>query len=229
MSWETERVYEVIAMKSHWVNMLKIALNVLPLLPLTGCFCGQFFRGSDDVVAVTISPTNTSILPGATQKFTATGTFGGNGTTTDGNGGTGDVTLITTWNSSDSSIVSIDKTGLAKGNKLGTVTISGNCQCYMPQTNLTVSNQMTTTAALLSIAVTPVNATLQAGQTQQFIATGTYSNGTTSVITDSALWTSDNTAATVSSRGLATGILPGDVAIYASSRDVKGKSALKVQ
>src|SRR5271170_493292 len=76
-SWETERVYEVIAMKSHVVNVLKIALNVLPLLPLTGCFCGQFFRGSDDVVAVAISPVNTSILPGATQKFTATGTFGG--------------------------------------------------------------------------------------------------------------------------------------------------------
>jgi len=222
-------VDEVIAMKSHLVNMLKIALNVLPLLPLTGCFCGQFFRGSDDVVAVTISPVNASILPGATQQFTATGTFGGNGTTGDGNGGTGDVTLITTWNSSDSSIVSIGKTGLATGNKLGTVTISGYCECYTSQTNLTVSNQATAAAALLSIAVTPVNATLQAGQAQQLIATGTYSNGTTSVITDSALWTSDNTSATVSSQGLATGILPGDVTIYASSGNVKGKSALKVQ
>jgi uncharacterized protein YjdB len=217
-------------MNSHLVNVLKIALNVLPLLPLTGCFCGQFFRGSDDVAGVTISPVNTSILPGSTQKFTATGTFGGNGTTSDGNGSTGDVTLITTWNSSDSSIVSIDKTGLARGNKLGTVTISGYCQCYTSQTNLTVSNQATApAAALLAIAVTPVNATLQAGQTQQLIATGTYSNGTTSVITDSALWTSDNTGATVSGQGLATGILPGDVTIYASSGDVKGKSALKVQ
>jgi uncharacterized protein YjdB len=217
-------------MNSHLVNVLKIALNVLLLLPLTGCFCGQFFRGSDDVVAITVSPVNTSILPGATQKFTATGTFGGNGTTSDGNGGTGDVTLITTWNSSDSSIVSIDKTGLARGNKLGTVTISGYCECSTSKTNLTVSNQATAAAAaLLSIAVTPVNTTLQAGQTQQLIATGTYSNGSTSVITDSTLWTSDNTGATVSSQGLATGILPGDVTIYASSGDVKGKSALKVQ
>jgi hypothetical protein len=209
--------------------MLKIALNVLPLLPLTGCFCGQFFRGSDDVVAVTISPVNTSILPGATQKFTATGTFGGNGTTSDGNGGAGDVTLITTWNSSDSSIVSIDKTGLARGNKLGAVTISGYCQCYTSQTSLIVSNQTTAAPALVSIAVTPVNAILLAGQTQQLIATGTYSNGTTSVITDSALWTSDNTGATVSSLGLASGISPGDVTIYASFGDVKGKSALRVQ
>ena len=84
----------------------------------------------------------------------------------------GDVTLITTWNSSDSSIVSIDTTGLARGNKLGTVMISGYCECYASQTTLTVSNQSAAAAALLSIVVTPVNATLQAGQKQQLMATG---------------------------------------------------------
>jgi trimeric autotransporter adhesin len=228
VSGESERFCEVITMKGHLVNVLKIVLNVLPLLSLTGCFCGQFFRGPDDVVGVTISPVNTSILPGATQQFTATGTFGGSGTTSDGNGTTGDVTLMTTWNSSDSSIVSIDKTGLARGNKLGTVTISGSCQCYGAQTTLTVSSQATA-AALLSTAVTPVDATSQAWQKQQLTATGIYSNGTTSVIADSALWASDNRSATVSRQKLATGISPGHVTIYASSSDVKGKSALKVQ
>lgn len=150
-------------MKSHLIIMLKISLNVSPLLRLTGCFCGQFFRGSDDVVAVTISPANTSILPGATQRFTATGTFGGNGTTSDGNGGTDDVTLLTTWSSSDPTIASIDNSGLATGAMVGTVTISGHCQCYTSQTNLTVSNQATAAPALVSITVIPVNATLRAG------------------------------------------------------------------
>jgi Bacterial Ig-like domain (group 2) len=147
-------------MKSHLVNVSKIALNVLLLLPLTGCFCGQFFRGPDDVVGVTISPVNATILPGATQQFTATGTFGGTGTTSGGSGGTGDVTAMTTWKSSDPSIVSIDQAGLATGNKVGTVTITGSCQCYGAQTSLTVNSQPTT-AAVLSIAVTPVHATLR--------------------------------------------------------------------
>jgi trimeric autotransporter adhesin len=146
-------------MKSHLVNVSKIALNVLLLLPLTGCFCGQFFRGPDDVVGVTISPVNATILPGATQQFTATGTFGGTGTTSGGNGGTGDVTSMTTWSSSDSSIVSIDKTGLATGNKVGTVTITGSCQCYGAQTSLTVSSQPTA-AILLSMSVTSLKANI---------------------------------------------------------------------
>jgi uncharacterized protein YjdB len=213
-------------MNHRLLNILKVVLSALPLLPLTGCFCGQFFRGSDDVVALTISPTNTTILPGTTKKFSATGTFGGNGSNTDGNGGTGDVTLQTTWTSSDSTIASIDNTGLAKGVGLGTVTISGDCECIMSQTSLTISSQ---SAALVSIAVTPSNATVQVPLTQQLIATGTYSDGTTSILTDSVVWTSsDNTGATVNSGGLAIGVGAGNVTISATSGDVSGKATLAV-
>jgi uncharacterized protein YjdB len=207
-------------------NMMKIVLSALLLLPLTGCFCGQFFRGPDDVAAITISPANTSILPGATQKFSATATFGGNGSNTDGNGGTGDVTLQTTWASSDSTIVSIDNTGLAKGLKLGTVTISGDCECLMAQAGLTVSSQP---AALISIAVTPANTTMQVSLTQQLVAIGTYSNGATRILTNSVVWTSsDNTGAIVNSGGLATGVGTGNVTIFAASGDVIGKTILAV-
>lgn len=213
-------------MNYRLLNILKVVLSALPLLPLTGCFCGQFFRGSDDVVALTISPTNTRIPPGATQKFTATGTFGGNGSNTNGNDGTGDVTLRTTWTSSDSAIASIDNTGLAKAVGLGTVTISGDCECIMSQTSLTVGNQ---SAALVSIAVTPANATVQVPLTQQLIATGTYSDGTTTILTDSVVWTSsDSTAATVTSAGLATGVHAGNTTISATSGGASGNTALAV-
>ena len=155
-------------MNGYLLNVLKIAFSVLLLLPLTGC-CGEVFRGSNDVVGVSIAPTNGSIQPGTTQSFTATGTFAVNG-------GTGDVTTQTTWTSSDTTIATINNSGLTTGIKFGTVTITGNCQCYASKTNLTVSSNA---VSLTSIAVTPANATVKAGLTQQFTATGTYSNGTT--------------------------------------------------
>jgi len=106
-------------------------VSFVSLLLLVGC-C-QFFRGSDDVVSFTISPLNMSIQPGNTQKFSATGTFG--------LGGTGDVTSLVKWTSSNPSRVTIDSTGLATAIAYGTVTISGTYECYRVETNLSVVNQ----------------------------------------------------------------------------------------
>jgi uncharacterized protein YjdB len=96
----------------------------------------------------------------------------------------------------------------------------------MSQTSLTVSSQ---SAALVSIAVTPANATVQVPLTQQLIATGTYSDGTTTILTDSVVWTSsDNTSATVNSRGQATGVHAGSTTISATFGGARGNTALAV-
>ncbi len=193
---------------------------VLLLVPLEGC-CGKYFRGSNDIVTFpTISPLNASIQPGTTQQFSATGTFATGG-------GTGDVTTQTTWTSSDPAIATINNAGLATGIAFGTVTISGNCQCYITRTSLSVSSQAVT---ITSIATTPANATIAIGGTQQFVATATYSDGASSVITSSAIWTSsDSTIATVSSGGLVTGLTSGNVTITASSGNITGFTTLTVQ
>ena len=185
---------------------------------LTGC-CGQFFRGKNDVVALSASPSNTSIQPGGTQQFTATGTFG--------NGGTGDVTSQSKWTSSDPSVASVDSNGLATGVQFGSVTITAHCQCYTANNTLTVSSQ---TVSLTSITVTPANPTISVGRTQQFTATANYSNNTSSNITGSATWTSsDTTIATISSGGLATGVAAGNVTITATSGSISGTTTLTVQ
>ena len=58
---------------------------------------------------------------------------------------------------------------------------------------------------LASIVVTPSNPSLLAGATQQFTATGTYSDGSTQNVTSQATWTSSSTTvATISASGLAT-------------------------
>jgi uncharacterized protein YjdB len=196
----------------------KIILAVMSLLPITGC-CGKFFRGSKDIIGLTISPANGSIKPDSTQQFTATGSYY--------DSTTGDVTPETTWTSSDLAIASINSEGLASGVSSGVTTISADCQCYIIHTNLTISSSA---ANLTSIAVTPANPTVNVGNTQQFTATGTYSNGTSSVITSSATWTSSSsTIATVNSSGLATGLSTGNVTITATSNGVSGNTTLTVQ
>ena len=180
-------------------DALKALVYVLPLLLLSGCFCGPFFPDPEDVASIAISPVNPSIQPGNVQQFSAKGTSG--------TGSTSDVTSLVKWSSSNPAIASIDNTGLAKGIANGTVSISGTYGCFTVQTSLSVGNQA---VAINSTDVRPQNPTITAGLTQQLVATATYSNGTSSAIVGSAQWTSsDNTIATVSNTGLATGVASG--------------------
>ncbi|MEI6092841.1 MAG: DUF1554 domain-containing protein, partial [bacterium] len=61
-----------------------------------------------------------------------------------------------------------------------------------------------TPATLVSIAVTPTNPNVPNGLTQQFTATGTYSDGTTQNITTSVTWSSSNVS--VATINLTTGL-----------------------
>jgi hypothetical protein len=84
---------------------------------------------------------------------------------------------------------------------------------------------LTVTAAgvtLKSIAVTPASPSIVAGNTQQFTATGTYSDSSTKNITTSVTWKSSNTAfATIGgATGLATGVAAGTTQITATQGSV---------
>jgi hypothetical protein len=83
---------------------------------------------------------------------------------------------------------------------------------------------------LNSIAVTPANPSIAPGATQQFTATGTYSDGSTQNLTSQAGWVSSNTTvATVSSSGLATALTPGTSGISATFGGKTGGTTLTVQ
>ena len=84
---------------------------------------------------------------------------------------------------------------------------------------------------LASIAVTPANPTILTGTTQQFTATGTYSNGSTQNITGQVTWSSSSTAvATIgAATGLAMGVSTGNTTISAALSGVSGSSGLTVQ
>ncbi len=83
---------------------------------------------------------------------------------------------------------------------------------------------------LKSIAVTPAAPSVAIGSTTQFVATGTYSDSTTQVITSSVSWTSGTPAAAtiVGTTGLATGVAVGTSTITATMGSVTGTTTLTV-
>src|SRR5215468_1199694 len=82
---------------------------------------------------------------------------------------------------------------------------------------------------LRSIAVTPSSPSLTVGATQQFTATGTYSDGSTQNLTSQVTWGSSNTTtATINSSALATAMAAGSTTISATLGAVSGSTGLTV-
>jgi hypothetical protein len=199
-------------------NSFKI-VTMLSLLLMLGCD-GSFFRGPNDLIDFAVTPLiPTSILVGSMQQYTSAGVFG--------DYSTGNVTAQTIWSSSDPTIATIDATGTARGIAFGTVTITGSCQSYSISSKLTVS---AATRGLVSITVTPASALALAGGTQQFIASGTYSDGSTTVITNGATWTSSNlSVASIDNAGFTSAIASGTAVITASSGSSAASATLTVR
>jgi uncharacterized protein YjdB len=86
-----------------------------------------------------------------------------------------------------------------------------------------------TTISLNSISITPLNPSIAVNATEQFTATGNYSDGSTANLSSSVTWASSNQAdATMNGTGVATGMAAGSTAITASVSGVTGSTTLTV-
>jgi hypothetical protein len=159
--------------------------------------------------SIAVTPAGPTIAKGLTVPFVAMGTY------TDGS--TADLTSQVAWASSDPSVASISPTGLATGLGVGSAGITASFDgVTSPVDTLTV-----TPAALTGIAVTPVNPSIAKGQTAQFTATGSYTDGTTADLTPQVTWASGTPAvASISPSGLAKGLGVGTSGITASLNGV---------
>jgi uncharacterized protein YjdB len=92
------------------------------------------------------------------------------------------------------------------------------------------SSSSTPSAPTLTlITVSPTSPSVAAGLTEQFKATGTYTDGSTKDLTSTATWTSGTTTvATITSAGLATTKTQGSSTITAASGSVSGATTLEV-
>ncbi|MEI6287572.1 MAG: Ig-like domain-containing protein [Bacillota bacterium] len=161
---------------------------------------------TDYVTSIAVTPVAASVYAGKTQQYTATVTYK--------SGATIDVTSSATWSSSNTSTATIASGGLASGIAAGSAAITATLGGVLSATvNLTVQANSVT-----SVAITPVDASINVGATQQFSATANYADGTSANVTSSATWNSSNTAvATVTSGGgLATGVTGGPASITAT-------------
>ena len=170
------------------------------------------------LTSIAVSATAQSLAMGLTLQFTATGTYSDSSTK--------DLTATASWSSSKTSVATISSAGLASAVALGSTTISATSSGVTGTSTLTV-----TAAALVSIAVTANSLSPTMGMTDQFTATGTYTDSTTQNLTSSATWTSSNpSVATISAAGLASAAAQGTTTITAASGSVTpGTAQLSVQ
>ncbi|MBI3713554.1 MAG: Ig-like domain-containing protein [Burkholderiales bacterium] len=163
---------------------------------------------------ITISPSATTVIAGASQALTATENFSDGTTAVLGNNAQ--------WVSSNPKVATVSNSGVVSGIARGTTNIS--------VTNGSISAAVSVTvAALESISISPSTATIVKGATQQFIATAHYSDGTNAVIKPD--WSSDNPSTAIINffSGLAsTTIGLGDSKIVATYNGVTASANLTV-
>ncbi len=110
-----------------------------------------------------------------------------------------DLSSQVTWASATMTVATISTAGLATSVKAGTSVISASLSGVTGNDTLTV-----TAATVVSIAITPAKPTIAPGKTQQFTATGTYTDKTTANLTTQVKWSSS--VPTVATIGLGTGL-----------------------
>jgi len=168
------------------------------------------------LVSITITPANPTVILGTLQQFTATGTFSDQSTQ--------DITGSVTWASSSSTLLSMRGGGLAVALALGSLTISASSGSVSGSTSVTVEP-----AVLSSITIKPANGKIAVLTSQQFVAIGTYTNGTTRSITGAVTWTSsDTTVAQMVGTGRARSVAPGTTTITATSGSITATTTLEV-
>ncbi len=171
------------------------------------------------VASMGVTPAGASVVTGSTQQYTATATY------TDAT--TQDVTGSAAWSSSTLSVATISSSGLATGILQGTTTIAAQSNGITGSTTLTVTPLLAPILTL--IVVTPSLTSVAKGNTQQFTATGTYSDGSMQNLTSQATWQSSVPAvATINNQGLATSISGGNTQVWATYGSISGVSALSV-
>jgi len=172
--------------------------------------------GPPALLNLTVGPNQSSLPVGESEQLTATGNYS--------DGTVQNLTQSATWSSSAPGVAAITAGGLATAVTAGTSSLSATMTSITSSATLTV-----TSAALVSIAVTPGNASIAAGNTQQFAATGTYSDASAQNLTSTAAWSSSAPGvATITPGGLATGVKTGQSSLSATLGSITGSAALAV-
>ncbi len=181
------------------------------------------------LTTISVSPLLTTVILGNAQQYAAMGTYS--------DGSTLDLTTQVAWSTSPGGIGTFNPSGAANSGLLttaadGTATVTATLGSVSGSSILNVKS-------LTAVNVTALGApsgllTLLLGTTQQFAATGLYSDGSTIDLTAQAVWAAPATIATfnasgVPGSGLLTAVGDGTAAVTATLGALSGSLALNVK
>lgn len=170
------------------------------------------------ISAIVVSPSPAFVVVKGTQQLTAVVRDAANNVIPN---------LTVVWQSNNATYATVSSTGLVTGVAVGTAVISASIGGYLGTTNVTVSTSITLGPS--SVSLTPSQAVVGIGRTQQFIATATDSTGNT-YPNANAVWKSSNAAIVrVDSTGLATGVAAGVATITGTAFGGVGSATVTVQ
>jgi len=178
---------------------------------ITASFGGLSDSASGNVIALTTLTVNDfsgTLKTGVTEQFSATATYSDSSTE--------DLTNTASWSSSDTDIASISSSGLLTTLSAGSVNITasfGGFSDTAPGSIITLN----------SITINALSHNLKIGESEQLVATGTYSDSSTENLSSNVTWlSSDSNIASLSSTGLLTSVAIGTVVLSASNSEFEG-------
>src|SRR5471032_1971761 len=156
------------------------------------------------LASIAVTPQAPTVQIAAARQLAVIGTY------TDAS--TQDLTAGSTFVSATPASATVSARGLVTGVALGTSVVTATSNGMSASTTVTVPS-----ATLTSIAVTPANPTVLIGGQQQFVATATYSDNSTALVTGSAAWSATTPAiGTITTVGMATGVTVGTTTVTAT-------------
>jgi Bacterial Ig-like domain (group 2) len=168
------------------------------------------------VLGLKIVPTAISLPMGSSLQLQAIASFS--------DGTTQTLTTSAAWQTTQPNVAIVNSQGGLSAVGQGSAQVSATYQGATGIASVAIGPP-----ALVKIAVGPSSSSLPVGESEQLIATGTFTDGTTQNLTQSAAWTSSSAAiASVSSVGTAVAITVGTVTITATSGSIAGSATLTV-
>src|SRR5207302_10461724 len=132
--------------------------------------------GNSRLASIKVSAANANPTVGDTVQLTATGKYG--------DGSTKDLTSSVTWTTAPAGLATVSAGGVLTATASGAVSVTASMGGISGSASVTIAPK------LVSIAITPGTKTIAASTKQQFVATGTYSDNSTQLITGSVSWSS---------------------------------------
>lgn len=170
---------------------------------------------SSDVVSLSINPPSPSMAPGTTMQFEAVGTLLNSATRT--------VTSEVAWSSANPDVATVNEAG-----EVTTAPTGSGTTTIIAAFGPISASAVLTIVPLASITITPADATIAPGTTQQFTAVGTLQNSAAQDLTQSAVWSVSGGFVTIDAKGLVLAGSAGTATVTAGLNGLTAEVTLTV-